>query len=618
MLSERGDEPKSNAYFVEPEWSGTFSQYLDIVRAMPTVAETAHHRLWRMVMSRGKTGTDGRKYPFFTDSLFGIEETVTTLVEDYLRPAARGFEVKKRILLLVGPISGGKSTLVTLLKRGLEAFTSLPEGQLFGIKGCPMHEEPLHLIPAPMRSEWERDLGVKIEGELCPVCQWHLANTYQGRIGQVPVERVILSEYKRIGVGTYAPSDPKSQDIADLTGAVDFQGLAHYGSESDPRAFRFDGELNIANRGLVEFQEMLKLDEKFLYQLLSLSQEGNMKTTRFQLISADEVIIGHTNEHEFRTFMQNPRNEALLSRMFVIPVPYNLNVSEEVRIYQKLLAPYEVPEIHKGPGALQAAAEVAILSRIKELPKPGRDRLSKLLLYQSEDNDHERKMAQDEGRQLGEGMTGLDPRYLINRLSALFSDPDRECVDALDVLDAIRSGLDNSPFGDRGLRTDVQEWTQTVKTLYDQHIEKLVLQAFAEDWSDELERLYRNYLDHVIRFVEDTQGDEQLLRSIEERLAITETQAPAFREEIYARVKSSRGRSSLGSYHDYPHLRQALEQKLFDDLRDMVKITTQSLNPDPKTLQRIEQAAQNLVAHHGFCPRCATKAIHHVGGLLNR
>ncbi len=618
MLSTPGNDPVQNRYYVDLKWSGTFSDYIDIVRALPVVAESAHQRLWRMVVSRGKRGGDGRKYPFFTDSLYGMEETVTTLVEDYFRPAARGFEVKKRILLLVGPISGGKSSLVTLLKRGLESFTATAEGQLFGIRDCPMHEEPLHLIPRSQRSAWERDLGVRIEGELCPVCQWNVDNVYEGRVAAVPVERIVLSEYKRIGIGTYAPSDPKSQDIADLTGSVDFQGLAHYGSESDPRAFRFDGELNIANRGLVEFQEMLKLDEKFLYQLLSLSQEGNMKTTRFQLISADEVIIGHTNENEFRTFMQNPRNEALLSRMFVVPVPYNLEVSEEVRIYQKLLAPYEVPTIHKGPGALEAAAQVAVLSRIKELPKPGRDKVSTLLLYQSKDNENERLSAIEEGRQMGEGMTGIDPRYLLNRLSSLFSDTDRECVDALDVLEAIRSGVENSPFGERTHKMEVQDWTKTVKSLYDQHIEKIVLEAFSEDWSQELEKLYHNYLDHVFRFIDDTKADEELLRSVEERIGIMETQAPSFREEIYARFKTGMGAKDMASYLDYSQLRHALEQKLFDDLKDLVKITTHSLNPDPKTLERIEKAAEVLATRHGFCPRCATKSISHVGGLLNR
>ncbi len=618
MLSTPGDQSANNRNYVDPKWVGTFGDYLDIVRDLPMVAESAHQRLWRMVMSRGKIGGDGQKYPFFTDSLYGIEDTVKTLVEDYLRPAARGFEVKKRILLLVGPISGGKSTLVTLLKRGLESFTATKEGQLFGIRGCPMHEEPLHLIHQSGKKAWERDLGVQIEGHLCPVCQWNVENLYEGHIAQVPVERIVLSEHKRIGIGTYAPSDPKSQDIADLTGAVDFQGLSHYGSESDPRAFRFDGELNIANRGLVEFQEMLKLDEKFLYQLLSLSQEGNMKTTRFQLISADEVIIGHTNENEFRTFMQNPRNEALLSRMFVVPVPYNLDMSQEVRIYQKLLEPYEVPTIHKGPGVLEAAAQVAVLSRIKELPKPGRDKMSKLLLYQSRDNENERRIALDEGRQMGEGLKGVDPRYLINCLSALFSDSERECVDTLDVLETIRAGLELSPFGERGLRMEVQDWTQMVKSLYDQHIERLVLAAFSDDWSRELDKLYHNYLDHVIRFVGDSTADEELLRSVEERMGIMETQAPSFREEIFARFQRGAESQDLASYRDYAQLQHALEQKLFDDLRDMVKITTHSLNPDPKTLERIEKAAQVLVSRHGFCPRCATKAISHVGGLLNR
>ncbi len=611
-FSERSALPPSQ------EWSGTFSEYLDFVRSRPEIADNAHQRLWRMVMRRGKKDLGGALYPFFTDQLFGVGPAVSTLVEDYLRPAARGFEVRKRILVLVGPVSGGKSTIVTLLKRGLEEFTATAEGALFAIQGCPMHEEPLHLIPPGMRSQMAQELGRALEGELCPVCQWHVQHTYAGRIGQVPVERVVLSEHRRLGIGTYAPSDPKSQDIADLTGSVDFQGLSEFGSESDPRAFRFDGELNIANRGLVEFQEMLKLDEKFLYQLLSLSQEGNMKTSRFQLISADEVIIGHTNEHEFRGFMQNPRNEALLSRMFVVPVPYNLNVQDEVRIYEKLLAPYRVPSIHAGPGAMQAAAQVAVLSRLKDLPRPGRDRLSKMLLYQDPTGDSEAQAIRDEGRALGEGMTGLDPRYVINRLAALWSDPERECIDALDVFEALRSGIERSPFGERAQRADLADWIQTAKGLYDRDLEKAVLAAFADDWGEEVDRLYHNYLDHVVRSTSHKPADDSLLRSVEERLGISALQAASFRTEIYSRIESARARHEVLSARDYPKLQQALEDKLFDDLRDVVKITTQSLSPDPKTLDRVEQAAEVLVASGQFCPRCAAKAIHHVGGLLNR
>lgn len=215
--------------------------------------------------------------------------------------------MRKRILLLMGPVSGGKSTLVTLLKRGLEQYSRTDAGAVYAIAGCPMHEDPLHLIPLELRPEIERELGVRIEGNLCPSCQMRLKNEYQSDIEQVGVVRVLLSEEERVGIGTFSPSDPKSQDIADLTGSIDFSTITEFGSESDPRAYRFDGELNKANRGVMEFQEMLKCDEKFLWNLLSLTQEGNFKAGRFALISADEMIIAHTNETEYKSFISNKK-----------------------------------------------------------------------------------------------------------------------------------------------------------------------------------------------------------------------------------------------------------------------------------------------------------------------
>ena len=225
-----------------------------------------------------------------------------------------------------------------------------------------MHEEPLHLIPEELRPEVEQELGVKIEGNLCPVLSdeaWR-RNT-AARLRSVPVERILLSEEKRVGIGTFSPSDPKSQDIADLTGSIDFSTITEYGTESDPRAYRFDGELNKANRGIMEFQEMLKCDEKFLWNLLSLTQEGNFKAGRFALISADELIIAHTNESEYEAFISNKKNEALQSRMIVMPIPYNLRVSEEEKIYTKLIEQSDMQHIHIAPHALRAAAIFSIL-----------------------------------------------------------------------------------------------------------------------------------------------------------------------------------------------------------------------------------------------------------------
>lgn len=602
-------------------------EYLKRVEGSPAIAESAHERLLRLITQETSRLDHGARYPFFTDHLYGMDAHIERLMKDYVIPAARGFEVKKRILLLVGPVSGGKSSLVTLLKRGLERFSYTEAGALYAIQGCPMHEEPLHLIPQEMRSRVAQRLSVSIRGELCPWCQWQLEHTYHQDLNQVPLERIYLSESHRVGIGTYAPSDPKSQDIADLTGAADFQGLSVYGSESDPRAFRFDGELNVANRGLVEFQEMLKLDEKFLYQLLSLTQEGNFKTSRYQLISADEVVIGHSNEHEFRQFMQNPRNEALASRMFIQPIPYNLRTEDEVRIYRKLLLPYVSPEVHVGDLALEMAATVAILSRIKEVPKPGRDRLSKFTLYQDVAKTAEGSDTIQEGWDLGEGLSGLDPRYVINRLAALLADSD-ECLDPIDVLMSLKDGAVYNPFFDRAAKADLVDFVQTAKSLYDQQVEKDVLEAFSEDVTEALTRLYQNYLDNIIRLLEvgderpsefgRTRADERLLRSIEERMGVSETQAMAFREEIYARVVASREGRPVMDFLDHPGLRRALTTKLFDDMRDEVKITTMTPVPDRATLERIERAAVLLVASHRYCPRCAARAIRHMGGLLNR
>jgi serine protein kinase len=237
-------------------WEGSFGDYLEIVGKNAYVSQLAHSRIYEMIKSAGVEETaEGKKYKFFQSEIFGLDSTLEKLVEEYFHPAARRLDVRKRILLLMGPVSGGKSTLVAMFKKGLESFSRTDLGALYGIKGCPMHEEPLHLIPKELRPDFEREYGVYIEGELCPSCRMMLETEYGGKIENVPVERFFLSEESRAGIGTFTPSDPKSQDIADLTGSIDFSTIAEFGSESDPRAYRFDGELNIANRGIMEFQE---------------------------------------------------------------------------------------------------------------------------------------------------------------------------------------------------------------------------------------------------------------------------------------------------------------------------------------------------------------------------
>src|SRR5579885_326961 len=223
---------------------GPFSEYYERVLQNPALARLSHARIYDMIMRAGvEQGPDGRKrYKFFTSELFGLDKPLEQLVE-YFASAARRLEVRKRILLLMGPVGGGKSTIVTMLKRGLEAYTRTEEGAVYAIKDCPMHEEPLHLLPEELRDELLREHGVYVEGDLCPACRVMVQDRYGGRIEDVLVQRIVFSVKNRVGIGTFSPSDPKSQDISELTGSIDLAAIGEYGVESDPRAYRFDGEL---------------------------------------------------------------------------------------------------------------------------------------------------------------------------------------------------------------------------------------------------------------------------------------------------------------------------------------------------------------------------------------
>ena len=614
-------------------WEGKFADYLKLVRANPGVAKTAHARVYDMIAAAGiDADEDGhRNYKFFKKEIFGLDEPLERLVEEDFHAAARRLEVRKRILLLMGPVSGGKSTLVTMLKRGLERFSRTPEGALYAIAGCPMHEEPLHLVPPELRGELEQEYGVKIEGNLCPSCQMRLETDYGGRIEDVMVERIVLSEDKRVGVGTFSPSDPKSQDIADLTGSIDFSTITEYGSESDPRAYRFDGELNKANRGLMEFQEMLKCDEKFLWHLLSLTQEGNFKAGRFALISADEMIVAHTNEAEYRSFIANKKNEALQSRMIVMQVPYNLRVDDEVKIYEKLVRQSDLQGIHIAPHALKTAAIFSILTRLKEPKKQGIDLMKKLYLYngQSVEGLKDTDLKELRAEYPDEGMSGLDPRYVINRISTALIKHDTTCINALDVLRALKEGLTQHASISAEDKERLLNFIALARQEYDQMAKTEVQKAFVYSFEESAKTLLENYLDNVEAYCswqklhdpltgEEVDPDEKLMRSIEEQIGISENAKKAFREEILIRISTYARRGKRFDYHSHDRLREAIERKLFADLKDVVKITTSTKTPDEQQLKKVNEVTARLMDEHGYCPVCGNELLRYTGSLLNR
>jgi serine protein kinase len=614
------------------KWEGTFAEYLAIVKERKEVAQTAHSRVYNMIKSSGLVEKDGnRLYQFFGEEIFGLEESIERLVEEYFHPAAKRLEVRKRILLLMGPVSGGKSTIVTLLKRGLENYSKTDEGAVYAIKGCPMHEDPLHLIPHHLRNDFLEGYDIRIEGSLSPLNTMRLEKEYDGQIENVLVERIFFSEDKRVGIGTFTPSDPKSQDIADLTGSIDFSTIAEFGSESDPRAYRFDGELNKANRGLMEFQEMLKLDEKFLWHLLSLTQEGNFKAGRFALISADELIVAHTNETEYRTFIANKKNEALHSRIIVMPIPYNLKVSQEECIYEKMIKESDMTHVHIAPHALKVAAIFSVLTRLENSKKQGIDVVKKMRLYDGESVEGFNQMdVEDLKKEFpNEGMNGIDPRYVINRISSAIIRKEVSSINALDVLRSLKDGLDQHASISQADRDKYMNFIAIARKEFDEIAKKEVQKAFVYSYEESAISLMDNYLDNVEAFCnknklrdlltgEEMNPDEKLMRSIEEQIGISENAKKAFREEILIRLSAYARTGKRFDYNSHERLREAIQKKLFSDLKDVVKITTSSKTPDESHLKKVNEVIARLIDEYGYNSISANELLRYVGSLLNR
>lgn len=622
------------------EWEGSFKDYLELIQQNPKIANLAHARMYDMLVSEGvEERGDGqpKEYRFFTSELYGVDRTLQQLVEEYFAPAARRLDVRKRILLLVGPVGGGKSTLVTMLKRGLERYSHTAGGAVFAIKDCPMHEDPLHLVPESLRPEFKRQFGVYIEGDLCPVCQWKLKHEWGDKIDDVPVMRVQFSERDRIGIGTFKPSDPKSQDVSELTGSVNLSLLTQIGVESDPRVYNFDGELNKANRGMMEFIEMLKADKRFLYELNTVAGEQMIKIGRFSLIYTDVVVVAHTNEYEYNAYFSNKENEAMIDRMFVVKVPYNLQVSQEVRIYDKLIhqsqwsdEAQDLSQVHVAPHALQVAAMFAILSRLKPPKKSGLSLMTKMKLYDGErqvgdwDQRHVKELHEE---YTDEGMNGVSPRFILNRLSATLV-KGRQCITPIDILRSIRDGLTEYTNNEEE-RKKLLAFMDDVRKEYDELVKKEVQRFFVYSYEEAAHTLLENYLDNVDAYCnktkvkdpitnEEIDPDEKLMRSIEEQIGVSENAKREFREGILRSVASLARRGLRFEIASDERMREAVERKLFADLKDIVKITTSARTPDPEQLSKINDVVERMVKEGDYCPVCANEALRYVGTLLNR
>jgi len=614
-------------------WEGTLEDYISMVIKDSSLHVNAHSRVLNMIEAGGlKKNEDGdvEEYGFFTEDLFGVDDSLEELMS-YLRAAAAGSEVSRRILLLYGPTSSGKSQLAVLLKKGLEEYSKTEQGRTYCLSDSPMYEDPLCAIPNALRPEFEKEYGIKISGQLSPLMTLVLNEEYEGNFLKLPVKRFFFSEQSRVGIGTFVPSDKKSQDVSELVGSMDLSKIGEYGSESDPRAYRFDGELNIANRGIMEFVEMLKVDQKFLYVLLTLAQEKNIKTGRFPFIYADEFLLAHTNETEYKRFLAKDEMEALHDRIIVIRVPYNLSVDNEVKIYEKLISQASFEGVHIAPYTLYCAAMFAVLSRLKDSKHEGLSIMNKMRLYNQEEvegfSQGDVPTLKKEFEQ--EGMVGVSPRYIINRISSSLAEDNSDCITPIDVIRSIRDGFASNPKLDAQAVEKLENILTTVIEEYGKIARNEVQKAFFVNFEEEVQALLANYMDNVGAYldgtsVEDDWGDpsepnERLMRSIEEKVQVTESGKKSFRAEIYRKMlRSLTSGESTYNYKDHPKLREALEKQLFDERQDIIRLTVSSRNPDKDELKRINVVIETLCDKYGYNVSSANKLLRYVSSLMAR
>lgn len=619
------------------EWEGTVKDYIPMVQANSKLAQLAHARVLDMIESAGIEFDDSDKnkqnpkYSFFKKDLFGVDDSIRRVVK-YLKAAASGSQVGRRILLLYGPTSSGKSQLASLLKQGMEEYTRTENGAVYAIADCPIHENPLDAVPHPLRKKFREDYGIKIDplARLCPVCQFNLEDKYKNDWLSMPVKRVFMSESNRVGIGTFLPGDTKNQSITELVGSVDFSKLGEFGVESDPRAFKFDGELNVANRGIMEMIEMLKVDPKFLYVLLTLAQEKTIKTERFPLIYADEFIVAHTNETEYRRFLADQKLEALHDRIIVCKCPYNLILDEEIKIYDKLVSEADFGNVHIAPLTLKVASMFAVLTRLE----PGKDQnltlLKKMHLYNGKDVDG---FTQEDVKNIKadterEGMIGISPRYIFNCVADCFTKYDLRCITPIDLLRSIKENFESNAkltkediakFDDL-LTMVVEEYTKMAKTE--------VQKAFFLNFEQEIKNLLNNYIDNVGAYLDDSsvldefgdrhEPDAHLMRSIEERVGVSESAKDSFRQEVYRKVIKTKNEKGEFDYLSHAKLREALEKQLFDERADVIRLTVSTRNPDPEALQKLNQVIDTLVKHYGYNAESANQLLRYVSSLMSR
>ncbi|MCP5162648.1 MAG: PrkA family serine protein kinase [Hahellaceae bacterium] len=580
----------------------SLEEYLELCKKDPSVYASAAER---MLLAIGEpelvdTSLDPRLSRIFSnkvikryqefDDFYGMEECVEQIVS-FFKHAAQGLEEKKQILYLLGPVGGGKSSLAEKLKALMQKVP------FYAIKGSPLHETPLGLFDATEDGPiLEEDYGIP-RRYLRPIMSpWAVKRLHEfnGDISKFRVVKVWPSILDQVAIAKTEPGDENNQDISSLVGKVNIRMLEEY-PQHDPDAYSFSGGLCHANQGILEFVEMFKAPIKVLHPLLTATQEGNYNTTEgMSAVPFEGIILAHSNESEWQAFRNNRNNEAFLDRIYIVKVPYCLRISEEVKIYEKLLKNSSLSGSPCAPDTLTMLAQFSILSRLKE---PENSIIySKMKVYDGQnikDTDPKAKSIQEYKDSAGvtEGMDGLSTRFAFKILSKVFNfDTTEVAANPVHLLYVLERQIEQEQFPPEATERYLRFIKEFLAPHYVSFIGKEIQTAYLESYSEYGQNIFDRYVTYADFWIQDQEYRDPETGEILNRASINEElekiEKPAgisnpkdFRNEIVNFVLRARANNAgkNPAWISYEKLRTVIEKKMFSNTEDLLPVI--SFNP---------------------------------------
>lgn len=549
-----------------------------------------------------------KRYPAFKD-FYGMEETIEQIVS-YFRHAAQGLEERKQILYLLGPVGGGKSSLAEKLKHLMEKTS------FYALKGSPVNDSPLSLFSADEDGEiLEQDHGIPRRYLNRVLSPWGVKRLHEfnGDVTKFRVIRRWPSVLGQVALSKTEPGDENNQDISSLVGKVDIRKLEKH-SQDDPDAYSYTGGLCLANQGLLEFVEMFKAPIKVLHPLLTATQEGNYKGTEgFGALPFDGIILAHSNESEWLAFKNNKNNEAFLDRIYIVKVPYCLRVSDEVKIYQKLLRSSSLAEASCAPGTLEMLAQFSVLTRIKD---PENSSIySKMRIYDGEnlkDTDPKAKSYQEYRDFAGvdEGMAGISTRFAFKILSKVFNfDHSEVAANPVHLLYVLESQVEQEQFLPETEQKYISYLKEYLAPRYQEFIEKELQTAYLESYSEYGQNIFDRYVTYADMWIQDQEYRDpdtgEILDRAQLNSELEKIEKPAgianpkdFRHEVVNFVLRARAANSgrNPAWTSYEKLRAVIEKKMFSSTEDLLPVISFNAKASSEEQKKHQEFVGRMVA----------------------